>query len=139
LRRIVRNPLRRTAQILMPVQSAIVIFAKRHAPAGSADYSDLRFEFLVPFEELRQGRDHHVRRTVQTGIFSPLLSINQQTLVRNLGGGLAATVANVEAGNGAYAISGAAKGIKGLLEAETERADDPGRYDSDVRPGIYSV
>jgi len=51
-----------------------------------------------------------VGRPVQPACFSVIFS-GEKALIRDLGGGFAATIRDVEAGNGGYAVPGAAEGV----------------------------
>jgi hypothetical protein len=60
---------------------------------------------------------------MQAGVFPAVSGVGQEAFVRDLGGGLAAAISDVEASNRADAIGGIAQGRKRLFQPEPKRAN----------------
>lgn len=76
---------------------------------------------------------------MQARMFSAIFTASNQTPIGDLGGGFAAATSDIEAGNGCYAIRGAAQSLPGFGEAETKWANDAGRYNCNAGGSICSV
>ncbi len=96
LRRIVGDPARRVPQPTLSIYRAVIILAERHAAACRADYGQFRFKPRALRERLAQRADHHLRGAMQTFCLAPVWSMGEKPFVRNLPGGLASALFDIE-------------------------------------------